>query len=76
MILCLPCLLTRSLNCQAIEECMSLMSLKGRYSITCPPETAFGMRGYPPIIPPMATVIYEIELITFTNAGKCRVEYS
>ena len=55
---------------------MPLMSLKGRYSITCPPETAFGMKGYPPIIPPMATVIYEVELTTFTNAGTCSVHIS
>jgi FK506-binding protein 1 len=42
------------------EEAMPIISLTEIARITLPPEYAYGDRGFPPVIPPNATVIYEI----------------
>jgi FK506-binding protein 1 len=47
------------------EEVLPAMSRGQIAVVRVPPERAYGLRGYPPIIPPGATLIFEIELISF-----------
>lgn len=51
------------------EEVLPVISLHEIARITLPPEMAYGMKGYPPIIPPLTTLTYIIELLSFTSVG-------
>lgn len=44
-------------------RCVLQMSLGQRAKITCTPDMAYGATGHPGVIPPNATLIFDVELL-------------
>lgn len=56
------------------DEAVKLMSKGQVVKITVPPMYAYGVNGYPPIIPANATLTFEIELISYSNLSQPQPE--
>ena len=48
-------------------EGVQLMKVGGKAKLTCPPATAYGDRGAGNVIPPKATLLFEVELLAING---------
>ena len=59
--------LGRGMVIRGFDEAVKLMSKGQIVKLTIPPNYAYGMNGYPPIIPANSTLTFELELISFSD---------
>ncbi|CAM9750399.1 unnamed protein product [Choristocarpus tenellus] len=48
-----------------LDDGVSQLSIGERAKVTIPPGSAYGARGFPGLVPPSSTLIFDLELITF-----------
>ncbi|XP_068557696.1 peptidyl-prolyl cis-trans isomerase FKBP1A-like [Cebidichthys violaceus] len=51
---------------RAWDEGVARMTRGQLAKLTCSPDYAYGARGFPPVIPGNATLIFEVELLGFS----------
>lgn len=52
------------------NEALQLMTPGSRFKLTIPPELAYGARGSPPLVKPGATLVFDVELVSFQKAAE------
>lgn len=57
------------------DKCVMSMKVGEKCVVTCDYKNAYGERGMPPVIPPSATLVFEVELLSIGGAssGGCTV---
>lgn len=49
------------------DEGVQQLSLGQKANLICSPDYAYGARGFPPIIPPNSTLVFEVELLAING---------
>ena len=52
------------------DEGVQQMKKGQKATIICPPEYAYGARGAPPVIPPDATLKFEVEVLDYDEGSR------
>ncbi|GAB1601617.1 12 kDa FK506-binding protein-like, partial [Argonauta hians] len=52
------------------DEGVTQMSVGERSKLTCSPDYGYGAKGYPGVIPPNSTLIFDVELISLSSPDK------